>query len=839
MLKNSVIFKTISLIIFLTFILSLFTTYSIAAPEGAVVETTYYSNTFDNGKNSCVDYSDRYGSFTFNKGYIDSSFEGNVGIGAKEGAWGDKSYYVFSEGNEVKTGLVTISFDVSKLARESADKNCGVTFNDKKGNVKYAIDIEKDIIHGPKDYFKDWGDSSVSAEYKINTCYNVKMELDFDNYKIYTYIDNVLLTERALKTDFVLYDIDFSFSMLAAYVDNIYISHKYYYPFEVYIGSEKSGNIFYNNEEINLNIDVVNRFKMSAETKLNLVVTDSESEETVYIYETETISLSARGKKRILVNIPVKDFGVYKVTATDKYNNSFSAEFSKSLKSFGNNESVGVCAHFDDTMHQSGDVETLMEIADNAGFGYIRSDWPRVLDDDGNLTDHFETNEKFSTYIKESFSKDIGMYALVIKLNGSYTDADGGFATTQEALLEFESYCEQLAKKFKDKVTYFEIGNEVDQKRNNDETIAPPGDYVEFLKAGYNGIKKGNINAKVVAFASTVITPEVNTYIRDALDIMKNEGKYYFDAISVHPYHGVYAPEIKNWWDATDWIMQSERLNKIIEDYELYETEKIASELGGVTSGASNEEYNLSYHKQAVFYARKIFLNYAMDMYKIMMFYNLQDNNYKGYLEGDQRGLINNWNYNNWKYQNAYGAKSAYVAISFINSLLIDTKCKSYTENDDVYRCTFEGENKKFEVVWDVYDTQTEITLDKKAQLYDIYGNLKEVGATKIIATSVPVIAVYEDFILNFEAKSKRQNALLNVLEDDLIKMSVMTAHPLKTAVLAQYQGGNLKNIYVSKNDKNGYAFFDTSHLDNATYKLILLDDISNIIPLTDSIKLQ
>lgn len=200
-----------------------------------VTSTVYYENSFDNGLKSFVTVTDEKGTFTAKTGnLLDSSFEGNVGISAKSGSWGEGQKYTFA--NPITSGILNISYDISRLNFEpenasmsgSGVKLTGV-YNGNETNELYVSTFANTKIYGPLNNFAQWGDSgNGTGANEKNTLYTINSIIDLDLDKVYTYIykDGTLVidTERTIDKISQINSVDISLSGYAAYFDNLKIS---------------------------------------------------------------------------------------------------------------------------------------------------------------------------------------------------------------------------------------------------------------------------------------------------------------------------------------------------------------------------------------------------------------------------------------------------------------------------------------------------------------------------------------------------------------------------------------------------------------------------------------
>lgn len=98
---------------------------------------------------------------------------------------------------------------------------------------------------------------------------------------------------------------------------------------------------------------------------------------------------------------------------------------------------------------------------------------------------------------------------------------------------DFGDFMKFMAARYAGKITYWELGNEVNETGNwNVPRDASPARYVDFLKAGNAGTKAGNPNAKVITAG---LAGADFGYISE---MYQAGAKGHFDIIGIHPYGG-------------------------------------------------------------------------------------------------------------------------------------------------------------------------------------------------------------------------------------------------------------------------------------------------------------
>lgn len=96
---------------------------------------------------------------------------------------------------------------------------------------------------------------------------------------------------------------------------------------------------------------------------------------------------------------------------------------------------------------------------------------------------------------------------------------------------DFADFMRFMAARYSGKITYWELGNEVNETGFwNVDRAASPARYTAFLKKGYAGTKLGNPNAKVITAG---LAGADFGYLKE---MYAAGAKGYFDIVGVHPY---------------------------------------------------------------------------------------------------------------------------------------------------------------------------------------------------------------------------------------------------------------------------------------------------------------
>ncbi len=623
-----------------------------------------------------------------------------------------------------------------------------------------------------------------------------------------------------------------------------YLSHS----LSAQLSSENIGNIFFDNNPT-IDINIKNLDTQSCVKTINVTVKNQDGT-TVDSLEHE-LSFSPEAVSTIVYAPDSMAYGTYTVDVYDGDARIGGGKFSKVAYAEDLSDKYGVCVHYDRAW---ADVAESMELIRNAGLSMTRTDWTRAINSSGNFYDITETNENFKTYEDISLEMDIDMLTIARFNNSSSAiEKENGFDATESNLEKLELYFEQLARANIDTVKYFEIGNEVGYIKKADGTTGDPVDYAKILKAAYNGIKKGNPDAKVIAFAHTVKYESDRTFIRGALDYMKQQGEqtgnieYWFDVFSVHCYHERLAPEVKDSnIENTTWLNQAETAQAILAEYEIEDKEIWTTETGYHTEDINS--YSAQTEKDAAAYTvRMMALNDAYGYYDKMIFYDFVNDGTDPDYSEHHYGMTDTWK----MVETPLAAKQSYVTTAFYNSMVGNAPVKSIVAGYDekyaialtrrvpLYECTFEKPNADITMLWCAESgtkTKSYTVEGVGANVYDMYGNIiSTASAGEVVNLTVSGAPIYvEDYTEAFYVTDnntviKNINGLVDGVQLRAVYKSV--ANPDGVIIAAQYSGNTLVAIDLEEITGNeGYV--DFKYNGNAdSVKLMKFDSPKNQIP--------
>ena len=701
---------------------------------------------------------------------------------------------------------------------------------------------------------RGWDSLCKAGTYTAGTWHKVAVWIDLDKDRITYYLDDKLLFETTVPdNNYKGVCWAYEGSTYDLYLDDIVIKKtdnteidamlSHGTPVPGYLSSDidvmpkafgaEAGNIFFGDAPTRFDILIENTSCLPAEVSAKSEVYDSASQLIWSCEDTLSIKAGMTINYTILPQTPA--YGLYslKITAGDT---KYTTSYSRCALSDELNPDMGVNVHFN--WPTWADTQKSMRLIRNAGFGITRSGWETNSVNNAEQTDFIQTSE-FGRYLDMSDEYDMDILAKVDD-NGIYRTDNSNIVTGDEELLKVEAYYKWLAETYGDKVKYVEVRNECDLEIMADTPLYSCADYAKVLKAVYRGIKSGNKDIKVIAFASAIIREDFFElmFAEEMFDPETNEP--YFDIISVHPYHRLAAPEDMqhNHGDGTSWFENwydySLNLYEILSDYGLEDIECWASEIGWDNTETSEED-------QASYSVRVMLLNDIYGCFDKMLFYNLQDNGTDADNVDHNYGLTHCW----YEIDNPYSAKGAYLALANYNRLLggfeyigCDT-VSSLTET--AYKSTYRSGAVKRTAVWSTSGSQqVSIELDdvNYYAVYDIYGN-KTIyentdGICTVNAGEQPVYVEQILYEIGLYDGDTRLNHITSSGRELELKVQANTDFADNVVVVGRYIGGNLVAANKLEFDNSGKAcvsFTDDTSFDEI--RVFVLENTETVRPLT------
>ncbi len=600
---------------------------------------------------------------------------------------------------------------------------------------------------------ESWSHIGTTA-YTQDEWHKVSMCIDLNRDTIYWYLDDELMTmtnisgdpmggifltvyggsedERLCLDNISIREVNYEY-IANEMQDSVTIPDYMKQAVQLELISDKVGNIFYDNEAANLKVKIANSFAQALKT--NAVFSLKDIDGTEVWSASSPVNIKGYGEATIDITPALDKYGVYTLTASvGEISRTF--DLSRTVKVSKPNEALGAQVRHHQTKVRNIDMEKSFDLLANSGFGYTRVDVGWGITNTGvDKTPFYQ----FDKHLSEAEKRNMGNYVIVPLSNGAEADADGGINTSTANLEALEAAAEDFTSTYP-MVEYIEVGNESNYILNNTAGTdgyknAPASDYVKVLKAIYNGAKRGNSDVKIVAFASSIAYTGYHSdgyyedYVTAALDVMKAEGTYYFDAISVHQYCVGKQPEIADIYvQNKSWVDHGKRLLEIMEEYEISDKETIISEFGYTTTGGIENEKSA-----AIATVRMLALGKAYGLYDKMFLYEAINSGIDETYTEHNYGLVDCYE----SAETPYSAKPVYPAVANYNKLVGNatprlTKEPTTTEPESI-NLFEDSDGNEIYMVWSI-DGDTSYTISNipasSVKVYDMYGNAETRAVT-------------------------------------------------------------------------------------------------------------
>ena len=440
----------------------------------------------------------------------------DMGVRIRSDMWilGRTFFFDFTKGGQkegIRSGKTTLSFDFSIDGESTANETImGINMTDASngGRIAYFRNSSYEILNN----MGDWGKTSNACSIEAGQIYNFKAVIDFDEGKSDYYIDNKLIKTQTNWLGKTMNNFSIAMTGVIGYFDDLKLTIEYPKPIETIVTSDNVGNIFYEDEQVMMNVNVKNRHNGDVSEDISIKIIDSHN--NVVWNKEATVELSAGESKDLVIYPEISHYGTYFLKAESDNSTSFTTRLSRSVKAIEKNERVGVCAHFDGRYKL--DVSAMFDIISSAGFSGVRTDWGWRTNSDGTVYDFLNDGGIFEATIKEANKSQTDILALITIDHASVAqyNTDGGFNTSPEALAAYEKYLEELASMLVGKVKYFEIGNE-----NNYTTRPATLEDIENDVAVIDSNKRAIVDKRGVFTYSGTNNSEVEWHDKDKVTI--------------------------------------------------------------------------------------------------------------------------------------------------------------------------------------------------------------------------------------------------------------------------------------------------------------------------------
>lgn len=587
-------------------------------------------------------------------------------------------------------------------------------------------------------------------------------------------------------------------------------------PIYTRVTSAKTGNIFSAEDEKSVTAEFENVLTGTANANISYEVFDENGNVTER-KSIGSVTLKAGEKIQKNIKLGINDFGIYKVIFRIEGNSngeSFSYSSSKfalavadklSNAETGNPKMrVNIPYIYDMT-----EWEKIKTIITDAGITGVRKDltWYDTEPSKGNyvspnVTCWYEDAEK------SNISNTVVLSATNPVYNNGIWEKSYAHLLGANAYAAWEKYVTYCAVNYQGLVTDYEILNEPNWNMSVQV-------YADYLKRANRIIKKFDKTAKVTGFVTGSVPWD---WIKNLLNIIKDNPSEYLDVLSVHPYDfddGDYKTVIENesWGirirDAL-YLSKIDRIKALMQQYNcgglgLNISEMAITSTTGVCSPT----------RQAAELAQLMTVDAAHQKTNSIYWYCLEntmergDRDYTEYdIEGNY-GLVGN------KYDVVpYAAKPSYLAACAYNKIVGGGTYVSTVSKDGAKAYRFKKNGRDAAVLWSE-ETEQNICLDlgvNSVSVYDKYGN--KLGDIKSDNGKFSFNAEFEPMYItgNFSKFESSQNEITiskdvqNVTIGDSIKVNISDSknRVLRAEILSANAIG-IKNI----NSSAGTTAFD------------------------------
>lgn len=441
-------------------------------------------------------------------------------------------------------------------------------------------------------------------------------------------------------------------------------------PFVISAETEKTGNIFFEGDEIKFNITYDNIVGKEYDIMPEYIVRDYNGD----VLNTVRTKLAAAPSASESIQLGKLPYGIYTLEVKIEDANveqSYVTDFSYVRKADETNYHFGMNIHYDDEEYNTDDIRNLSDLMKNSGFGFVRSSlrWNQIESEKGvysipdNIRESAVYLDKIGLELLGTVYIDNDLYA-----SPPYYDMD------DDALEAFKKYCEYTAGELGEYVDHYCMLNEINHLVSG--YVDNEEEYVRIAKAGYEGIKAGDPDDSFInggALAGWSRDYAKKTYELGILD--------YCDSYSMHIYDHLNGPE-------TDWMFRSEPDHKYWLDY--YDTtgtkQAWITESGWPTRTAddtSNESASRavadahdssSEIEQAQWYTRSMAINSDKDRIDKFFYYALCDNDIDRFDIQSNFGILHSKNA-----RVPFSAKPAYAAVCAFSDIV---GCAEFEEDE-------------------------------------------------------------------------------------------------------------------------------------------------------------
>lgn len=496
------------------------------------------------------------------------------------------------------------------------------------------------------------------------------------------------------------------------------------------LNSQYVGNVFSKEENIKLNVNLIGRaMNDTAVGEVRYKVYDKNDK---FLYSGKQ-DVEAGFKERVVAEIEFPNPGAYglydieleidaayKSDPERKTSTKITRDFSVAMvfdpAENNHNRLLGVCQQIG-MKHRGGRRETAEMVA-RAGFGYIRDDSCDAVYQGGKFV---VTDEFLEMYrmIKEDYGIEPFVILETPQTIHTTTWSFNNPPHTEEQYRDFAQYCHDVAEQTKGIVSHFELWNEYNLKTRENDPLASPEYYANFMRPAAKRIKEANPEAKILGITAAGETKNGSdrgtapVFTKSVFEAGGHEG---LDYVSVHPY---------DWSKSfrTDrFIRDAKELKEVIAEYGSGQ-EIWMDEFGWGTCADKTQSQSFERDRQYQLAILQLALSQYYCGYSKAMYYN--------FIDGDDPNANNyNWglvNYYDAQDKTPYGAKEAYIAMTAYNQFFGNSVPDKAFSEDDSYAFHYYNERMGKDVallITNVMDKNISLDLGTDlVELYDAYGN--------------------------------------------------------------------------------------------------------------------
>lgn len=603
------------------------------------------------------------------------------------------------------------------------------------------------------------------------------------------------------------------------YIGRMKVTAEYINPIKTAIGSDKTGNIFFEGEPVSLTYSITNK------------PTSDKNIEYIYVVKASDGGIAKSGSRTVIapkssvvtesINLSGLKYGLYTIECTAKEtgkDDTYTSEtrFSYVKPSGKINSRAGVNTVFNTN---NPDCHKVMPLINAAGFGGARNDisWTSVEAAEG----EYAIRTALQDFITKANELDVDVLAIGGGNNPLYTENEGGYPSVSDtaAMAALKEYYRQMASMLSDKVEYFEVINEPNHKMTAD-------DYTVYLKNAYEGIKAGNHAAKVIGVVSG---PEDTSFFEA---VFRSGGGEYMDIVSCHPYYYNASPDTNE----HSWIGKIKNIKTLMAKYgvskPIWLTEVNLYQTGTYDPAAYTDE------KYAEYLTRAFIINEAENAADKVYLYNFKNDGTDTEEQEHNFGIVEAGMGNSGL---RYAAKPGYLAMSNYNAMMTNAKYVSVLSDTDaerVYRFKAE-DGADLYAAWSNTGSGTLEISAAKAVLYDMYGNETVMTADssgKIsVALGEKTVYLKTNFISIFDSDGNTITDLKQISAGDTISFSGVFEDADYTLVCAVYKDGLL--TYMEASDSaDGTCTLGT---DADMVKVFGWKDLRSLTPFSEALVIQ